>query len=191
MRKILVLFPISLCILFTARAQLKWGANAGLNISSVTGVNVFNPKPLFTFQFSAFAKMPISKSLVIQPSIGYRRKGYGINERFYVDSPEHRVTTAYDYLQLSAPVLLRCNRNDNYKLYAGAGLFLAYLIKAKSFGYDVPLDRLSRFDVGLNFNIALTIHSRWVVSVASDFGADPNGSYTNICSGITLGYFIN
>ena len=191
MRKFLVLLQISLCILVSAHAQLQWGANAGLNISSITGPTVFNPKPLFTFQFSGFAKMPISKSLVIQPSLGYRRKGYGINERFYLDSPEHRVNTAYDYLQLSAPVLLRCNRNDNYKLYAGAGLYLAYLIKAKLYGYNVPLDGLSRLDLGLNFNITLTIRRRWVVTVASDLGADPNDNHTNISSGITLGYFIN
>src|SRR5438477_7537445 len=151
MGKISALFMISLCFLFSANAQLKWGANAGVNISSITHVKDFNPKPLFTFQFSGFAIIPIGQSLEMQPCLGYRGKGYGVNER-YRDSSQQRVNYDYNYLQLSSPVLLRCNTNDNYKWYAGAGPYLAYLINVKWDGSNVPMDSYHRIDFGIDFS---------------------------------------
>ena len=194
MRKRSALFTINLCFLFLANAQLKWGANAGVNISSITKLKgAFNPEPLVTFQFSGFTMIPLGKSFVLKPSLGYRGKGYRFDYRLYADSPSVRVKWRYDYLQLSAPIVLRCNNNDNYKLYAGGGLYAAYLINVKRDGSGVPLDYFRRFDLGINFSIALTIGERWIIDVASDLGssADKYSSSQNISSGITLGYFIN
>jgi len=198
MRKILVLLAITFCALYGAQAQVKWGANAGINISNVHHLEVVHPKSLVTVQFSGFAAVPLSKSFIIQPSLGYRGKGFKIAGSF--DSTRNHTNVAYNYLQLSAPVLLRCNKNDNYKLYAGAGPYLAYLLNVKSDGSHLPIDNYNRVDFGFDFSIALTIGKRWVVELASDLGFSNvyslgsgvwGQSPSNIRSGLTLGYFIN
>jgi hypothetical protein len=197
MRKILILLSINFCVLFTAHAQPKWGVSAGVNISNVNHIEAVHPKSLVTVQYSGFAMIPVSKSFVIQPSLGYRGKGYKITGS--LDSTRNHTNAAYNYLQLSAPVVLRCNTNDNYKLYAGAGPYLAYLLNVKRDGSHISIDGYNRVDFGLNFSIALTIGQRWNVTLASDFGfsnvhsrSSAWGSYpSNISSGLTLGYFIN
>jgi outer membrane protein with beta-barrel domain len=193
MRTTLLFIPITFCFLFSANAQLKWGANAGLNISSVTNIKVFNPEPLFTFQFSGMAMIPFGKSLGVKPSLGYRGKGYAFHERLYADSPSVRTKWRYDYLQLSAPVVLRCNKNDNHRLYAGAGLYVSYLLGVNLNGSSVPTDRFRQLDLGLNFSIALTLGQSWIIEVASDLGpgAETYGNLSNISSGVSLGYFFN
>jgi outer membrane protein with beta-barrel domain len=198
MRKILVFIPISFCFLFSANAQLKWGANAGISISNVHHIEAVDPKSLVTLQSSGFAAIPVGNSFVIQPSLGYRGKGYKIDGSF--DSTRNHTSIAYNYLQLSAPVLLRCNTNENYKLYAGAGPYLAYLLNVRRDGSHLPIDNYNRLDFGFDFSINLTIGKRWVVALASDLGLSNVYSLgsgvwaespSNISSGISLGYFIN
>jgi hypothetical protein len=198
MRKTLVLLPINFCVLFAAHAQLKWGASTGVNISNVNHIEAVHPKSLVTVQFSGFAAILVGNSLVIQPSLGYRGKGYKIAGSF--DSTRNHTNVAYNYLQLSTPVVLRCNTNENYKLYAGAGPYLAYLLNVKRGGSHLPIDNYNRVDFGFDFSIALAIGKRWVIALASDLGfsnvysrssSSGSESPSNISSGLTLGYFIN
>jgi len=54
------------------------------------------------------------------------------------------------------------------------------------------MDGFTRFDLGVNFSIALAIKERWIIEPPSDSGATPAGANsTSVSSGISLGYFFN
>jgi hypothetical protein len=191
MRKILVLLPICFCFLFPTNAQTLWGGNAGLNVSNISNARENNVRPLVTFQFSGLAIVPIGNSLAMQPSFGFREKGYKIKNTIYSDSVKGEMKVRYRYLQLSTPVLLRCNANDSYRLYAGGGPYLAYLINGKRNESNLNMENSHRLDLGLNLSFLLIIHRHWTMAMASDLGfISPNKftNSTNINSGITLGY---
>ncbi|HET9826043.1 MAG TPA: outer membrane beta-barrel protein [Chitinophagaceae bacterium] len=190
MRKTLALL-VFVGYLNSANAQLQWGANAGVNISRISVDN--NAKPLLSFQSSAFAMMPASKLLAVQAALGYHRKGYKQSYWLTTDSVRHTFAH-YDYIELNNYALLKCNASDDYRLYAGLGVYLAYLIKAEFREYRISLDRVHRFDLGANISVQMMIHQRWTIALASDMGGwDPfrGTSNLNFSAGITMGYFIN
>ena len=218
MRKKIGLAIISFCFLFfSAKAQFNWGVNGGANITNRTNFKDLgiDEKPLLTLQFSFFGIAPLGKLIAIQPSFGYHGKGNRFKNMLITDNlgndlGEGDENVLFNYLQLNLPVQLRCNTDDNYKLYAGLGPYLAYLIngryKVKNFhgssnqspreSGDIDLDGINRFDVGLNVGVSVIIQQHWAVSLTSDMGfinTIKQGSISskNISAGVTVGYLIH
>ena len=214
MGKIFVLVISIFCFLFSADAQFKWGINTGVNLTNRQDPSDHLPKPLVTSQFSIFGLFPVSNLFSFQPSLGYHGKGDKFKNVSFTDNMGNfigsgNINELFNYLQLNVLAQLRCNRDEDYKLYSSAGPYLAYLINGKSKlkdfhgsshvppgSSDINLYYINRFDAGLNLAASLIIKDHWDVSLTSSMGfvntvklvaARPK----NMSVGITLGYLIH
>ena len=77
MRTFTCLLAFSFFFCFSAHSQKKWGIDAGINFSTVTGYQGLGVETgtLVSLQASFFGMLPVYKSLYFNPSIGLLPKG--------------------------------------------------------------------------------------------------------------------
>src|SRR5580765_4702498 len=80
----LYLFLLSILFLSSANAQNQFGVKAGIAFTDQSGSNS-NATDLITIPISGFGMIPISRVVVMQPSIGYYPKGNKYRDVTFVD----------------------------------------------------------------------------------------------------------
>jgi len=164
MKKIL-LTVVALATFGLSQAQdIKFGAKAGLNISTITG-DLEDAKSLVGAHFGGFAEIKISDKFAFQPELLYSMQGakseYSESDTDYSYSEESKYKLGY----LNIPLMVKYFATD--KLFIEAGPQVGFLLSAKQDysysetymgitdsasidGIDVK-DNFETIDFGLNF----------------------------------------
>lgn len=117
MRKLLALFVVTLLsvpAVGVAQAP-SFGLKGGLNMADLGGNRILDSDARAGFTFGAFASLPISSAVAIQPEVVFSRKGAKSAAYDYDEFPQDgdappvgvylNETTGHDYLEV--PVLLK------------------------------------------------------------------------------------
>jgi hypothetical protein len=149
--------------------QIKYGAKAGLNFSTMTlkymGLSI-DPKTLVGFHIGGYAEFPIIENLSIQPGLLISTKG----TKYDFSSEKGTISPVY----LDVPVNLMYSFNINPKIpkiSVFTGPYFAYGIAGKykigdesssiSYGSGDDYD-LKPFDMGINFGAGMTFNKIFV-----------------------------
>ena len=106
-------------------SKLKFGFKGGVNFSNLYTENVESNNVLMGFNVGAFAKLPITESLAIQPELLYSTKGAKLTyDNYFVNG-----TAKFNLNYIELPVLLVVNLTNNFNIHAGP--YVAYLVDGK------------------------------------------------------------
>jgi Outer membrane protein beta-barrel domain len=146
------------------QAQIKFGPEAGVNLSTMTlktmGLSI-DPKTLVGFHVGGVFDIPLKGSLSLQPAILYSSKG----SKFSVGGEDMSIAPGF----IEVPVNLAYSfEAGTVKFFVFAGPYLAYGIsgKYKSGGVEESIKYgsgdnydLKPFDLGLNLGAGLNINN--------------------------------
>ena len=181
-------FTLLGCLLFSVtsmQAQIKFGAKAGLNLSTMTlknsGISI-DPKTLVGFHVGVISEIPIEGNFVLQPALLYSSKGSKYS--YYGED----VTISPGFLEIPVYAAYKFDLG-NMKLLLDAGPYFAFGIGGKiksggesqsiNFGSDDNAD-MKGFDFGLGLGAGLEI-TNFLISLNYEFGL------TNLVPGTTDG----
>lgn len=174
---------------FTAQAQMKFGAKGGLNIASVKasgGGTDITSSSRTSISLGAFGNFSVSNKFKIQPELLYAGLG-GVEEG---------IKFKIDYLAI--PVLGQFYATK--KLYLQAGPQLGVLLGAKQEGIDVKeffrsTDLQLLFGGGFYITKKLSVDLRYGFSMGNIYSAktvsSTDATGKNRALSFTLGYSIN
>ncbi len=113
---------IFLAICFTTTAQKKqYGFTAALNVSNITG-NGMAAKYQSGFEAGAFALLPVTKKLTLQPELLFNLLKVSRSNSFptyYVDNNNPSSSVAFNLGYLSIPILLNYALSSKLSINAG------------------------------------------------------------------------
>jgi hypothetical protein len=119
MKKI-TLFIVCALSLAVAKAQVKYGAKAGLNLSNVSG-DVSDNKTKIALHFGAFANFGIADRFSVQPELVFSAQG----AKFEDDGDNDNLKLTY----LNIPLLAQYN--DPSGFYAESGPQIGFMLSGK------------------------------------------------------------
>ena len=220
MRTFTCLLAFSFFFCFSAHCQKKWGIDAGINFSTVTGYQGLGVETgsLVSLQASFFGMLPVHKSLYFNPSIGLLPKGITFKKVNVTDGEGNDLGNAtlhrrFNYLQLSLPFAYKLPVSKKTYGFAGVGLYLAYAVSGTTSVSDfVPFEtgtpkpasesinfktaNINRFDAGIVFHFSFVSSHHWCAGANFDFGLSKiNSSQNAIVArnqnyGFTVGYIL-
>jgi hypothetical protein len=197
MRKVYLLATIFLMIgVAKVNAQLKYGANAGLNHSTWKGdavssleriVDLSNgyitPQARSGFYAGGFVEMPLGGKISLQPGVYYSQKGYTLKGNIAGDKFDFLGVNAKAQLQshyIDVPLLLKAEVAKGLQVYAGPQL--SYLVK-NNLKVDVGLlgfsllntnmdvtDNFNRADVSITGGASYTFDNGFSINAGYDHG---------------------
>ncbi|MDR2065913.1 MAG: PorT family protein [Prevotellaceae bacterium] len=202
--------PVALLGIATANAQIKFGAKAGVNLSTFT--NTEDAKMKFGFHAGGFAEFMISNRISIQPELLYSTQGaiYSYSYSYLDENEEDDIinvdvdeTINLDYINL--PVLLKVKLIEGLSLEVGPQI--GFLLSAKnkleekengvkvlSETEDIK-DQYKTFDVTAVLGLSYTFAEKFIAGVRYNFGlttvikqAEENHNPKNGIIQISLGY---
>lgn len=175
-------YAIVLCLLFAftgLQGQIKFGAKAGLNLSTMSlkygGISL-SPKTLIGFNVGVISDISLGKSLSLQPGIFFSTKG----SKFKVGAgtETYEMTWAPTYIEVPVNVLYNIDLSVT-KLFIYAGPYFAYgiggKIKETGYGsYDISYgsgtdDDQKPFDIGVNVGAGVNL-SGFLISLQYGLG---------------------
>ncbi len=196
-----------LFVISEVKAQVQFGAKAGMNISSIAlPLNGYGPK--IGYQFGILAEMKLSPHLSIQPALLLSSKGVTYKAELHDLSGLYiktiRTKQSLDYLELPLLGLYKRPLKNGAKLYAGLGPYMGVGLfsNTRIIGYDkqepgffdesdretFPFDRL---DIGVSGAVGVEV-GRFVFGINFNRGIKPLAKDTNNHNntlGLTVGYF--
>jgi len=161
MKKLLMFVIISslfVCAVHTSVEAQKtnsqsFGIKGGVNFSNLYVNDAADNKMLTGFNLGLFAKLPLSKSLAIQPELYYTTKG----AQTTYSSTFINGTVQYNFNYLEVPVLFVVNVTDNFNLHIGP--YLGYMLNGKvknesnvssvDFDEKINTEDYNKFDAGI------------------------------------------
>jgi outer membrane protein with beta-barrel domain len=208
--KRLLIVVCSVVLSSFADAQVNIGVKGGIGINDQTGTT-HSEKAFVGIQTSAIAKIPICKSISMQPLLGYYPKGKKRLDETLDDQSGNPVGSAdiilrFDYIEFSAPFQFMFHDRDIQWL-VGFGPFCSYAVGGRTVYKNVsgvpsqpknaPMvfgeNGENRWDAGVTVLVSAIFNTRWVVSANYDQGlteVEPHGSKeSTISGGLTIGYF--
>ena len=176
MKKILLLAVFTVLGFANVNAQeIKFGAKAGLNFSTVNGSNTNNIDYVTSYHFGVVSEIPISDKFSFQPEIMYSRQGYSFNNDV--------VTMNY----LNIPLMGKYYLTKGLSVEAGPQI--GFLLSAKNEGVKVT-NSFTTFDFGANFGVGYKLEN------GLNFGARYNLGITKVDTDnrngvfqVSVGYF--
>lgn len=163
MKKNLLATIITVLGLTTINAQgIKFGAKAGLNLSSITGDNTEDFKRITDFHFGVMAEWKISDKFALQPEVIYSKQGADTN----INS-EGIISLNY----LNIPLIAKYYVTEKWSLEAGPQIGFLLSTKGGSINYK---DALKSTDFGMNFGVGFKLNN------GLNFGARYNLGLFNI-----------
>ncbi|MCQ9639609.1 PorT family protein [Chryseobacterium sp. WG14] len=155
----------------SASSPVRFGAKAGLNISSVSGDDT---KSKAGFYGGVFANIPVAKDFSVQPEVLYSGMGAKAD-----GNSDLKINLDY----IAVPVMFQYNALPN--LYLEAGPQFSFLInsklKYKSESVDAK-DAFKTFDFGLGlgagyyFTPNIGVNVRYVAGLSDIFKDKPSGA---------------
>ena len=195
------------------------GIKAGLSSASMRGDAVNNLNDLLDFSngmvttrnrtgffAGAYATLPISKSVAIEPGLYYAQKGYELQGELGFKGLEFlganaKATLQSDYVDI--PVLLKVN-TGGFQIFAGPQISYLATSKLKTsagvLGFNVfnntldATDQFNRWDMGLTAGIGYQFKGGVNVSAAYDYGlskVDANKNVNGYNNAIKIGLGIS
>ena len=125
MKKIILTAAAVFAFSFANAQDVKFGAKAGLNISSITGDNTEDVSSKIGFQVGGFAEIKISDKFAIQPELLYSAQGS--KEKFSEEGFSYKATGKLGYLNI--PVMAKYYVTEGFSLEAGPQL--GFLLSAE------------------------------------------------------------
>lgn len=216
MKKQLVLFASILCSVFVfAQSQPSFGIRGGVNSSSMKGDAVSNLQNLLDYTngaittsgrtglfAGAYASIPVSDLVSIEPAILYAQKGYEINGELNLKGVEFLGANAKAQLvshYVDVPVVLKLNLNG-LQLFAGPQV--SYLAKADLkttagvLGFNLlnktmdATGQFNRWDAGVTGGVGYRFANGFNVTASYDHGlskVDANQNLESYNRGFKVG----
>lgn len=138
----------------------EFGIKGGFNFSNLYSKDTNDDTVLYGFNAGAYATLPISDFIAIQPEILYSTKGAKLEYNSTVTSGEMKFKL--DYIEI--PLLIRVNITRNFNIHAGG--YAAYLVRSKITGKgtldlnnNVNTTDLNQFDAGLATGIGIDFNT--------------------------------
>ncbi|QLC65932.1 PorT family protein [Flavobacterium sp. LPB0248] len=145
MKKILLLAVFTVLGFANVNAQeIKFGAKAGLNFSTVNGSNTNNIDYVTSYHVGVVSEIPICDKFSFQPEIMYSRQGYSFNND----------VIAMNYLNI--PLMGKYYVTKGLSLEAGPQI--GFLLSAKNEGVKVT-NSFTTFDFGANFGVGYKLEN--------------------------------
>ncbi|WP_372645764.1 porin family protein [Ancylomarina sp.] len=156
MKKLLVIVACVFMATYGFAQDLKFGAKAGLNLSTLVGDDVANADMKAGLYFGGFLNTPLNDRLSFQPELLYSRQGWKI------DAEDADLTIKTSYINI--PLLLKMSLGAAGKVHVYAGPQLGFLVKAevkaeldKSSETGDIKDQTNDFDFSLNIGFSVDI----------------------------------
>jgi hypothetical protein len=151
-----------LAICFTATAQKKqYGLTAALNVSNITG-NGMAAKYQSGFEAGAFALLPVSKKLTLQPELVFNLLKVSRSNSFptyYVDNNNPSSSAAFNLGYLSIPILLNYALSSKISINAGPQYnLLVYSNEALLYNKQAFKNNDAGIRAGLQFHPSPTLN---------------------------------
>lgn len=176
MKKILLLAVFTVLGFANVNAQeIKFGAKAGLNFSTVNGSNTNNIDYVTSYHVGVVSEIPISEKFSFQPELMYSRQGYSFNND----------VIAMNYLNI--PLMGKYYVTKGLSLEAGPQI--GFLLSAKNEGVKVT-NSFTTFDFGANFGLGyklengLNFSARYNLGITKVDTDNRNGVFQ-----VSVGYF--
>lgn len=145
MKKILLLAVFTVLGFANVTAQeIKFGAKAGLNFSTVNGSNTNNIDYVTSYHVGLVSEIPISEKFSFQPELMYSRQGYSFNNDI----------VAMNYLNI--PLMGKYYLAKGFSVEAGPQI--GFLLSAKNEGVKVT-NSFTTFDFGANFGLGYKLEN--------------------------------
>ncbi len=149
MKKIAILFLAGLSFA-NAKAQIEFGAKAGMNFSTQSGYDAGDARTLFNFNAGVFLKLPAARGLSIQPEVYYSGQGASYDTR--------PGTERYHADYVNIPVLLKFAHRAGYYVETGPQLGILTGASHVAAGVSVPnKDEYNNTDFAWVFGIGFKI----------------------------------
>lgn len=176
MKKILLLAVFTVLGFANVNAQeIKFGAKAGLNFSTVNGSNTNNIDYVTSYHVGVVSEIPIYEKFSFQPELMYSRQGYSFNND----------VIAMNYLNI--PLMGKYYVTKGLSLEAGPQI--GFLLSAKNEGVKVT-NSFTTFDFGANFGLGyklengLNFSARYNLGITKVDTDNRNGVFQ-----VSVGYF--
>ena len=155
MKKIILTAAAVFAFSFANAQDVKFGAKAGLNISSITGDDTEELSSKIGFQVGGFAEIKISDKFAIQPELLYSAQGAKFDGG----------NLNLNYINI--PVMAKYYVADAFSLEAGPQL--GFLMSAKADGKDVK-DGFNSTDFGLNLGAGYDLNEKMSLGLRYNIG---------------------
>jgi len=197
LKAILVVCLLSLGLVSANAQGLRWGAKAGLNVSTVTDVNDgeykagFNVGVIGQYMFSG------NEGFGLEAGLQYSMLGYKVKSGEALGIKYDGKTFHASYIQLPIQALYKFGVGQNLYLYPSLGVYLGYGIGGTNFLETVEagsktkyFDVCEEFDFGLKVGLNLQFESI-LIGVGYDYGLtkvvkDTDAKNSNIS--VSVGY---
>lgn len=200
MKKITLSIVAVLAFGFANAQEVKFGAKAGLNVSTLTG-DVNDVSSRVGFHVGGFAEIKLSDKFSVQPELLYSAQGAkgSYNDFDGTDIISIDVTSKLAYINV--PVMAKYYVADKFSLEAGPQI--GFLVSAKekhSFGGDSEeldiKDGLNSIDFGVNFGAGYDFTENVSVGVRYNLGLSninknedgDSGKVKNSVFSLSVGY---
>lgn len=196
MKHKLSLAVISVLIMYSTKAQISYGIQAGVNISNWKGdaLNSLNnvvdltngfidTKSKTGFNIGGFASIPISDKFYFEPGLQYSQKGYTLNGDLKIDALKFLGVNSSAKVEahyMDVPLLIKAEVANGLSIYAGPQL--SYLVKnnlhvnAGVLGISLVnkkldiTDNFNRIDFGLTGGIGFKFENGINIKAGYDYG---------------------
>ena len=158
---------------FANAQDVKFGAKAGLNISSITGDDTEDLSSKIGFQVGGFAEIKISDKFAIQPELLYSAQGakaeytyedYDVDTETFFDVTE-KSTIKLAYLNI--PVMAKYYVTEGFSLEAGPQI--GFLMSAKEDSEDRK-EFLNSTDFGFNVGAGYNLNEQMSLGLRYNIG---------------------
>jgi hypothetical protein len=176
-----------MALAITANAQLNWGVKAGLNVSSIRGLEEYaDDEESQKYSNKTGFHVGLAMQYMFSPQIGIESGLYYANlgakgkyeDSYYEESSKETYNPSY--LQLPVSVLYKFNVGQDLYLYPSLGLYAGYGIggkvtwkysdgdESKENFFDKDND-VNRFDMGVTAGFNLQ-YSKFTFGIGYDYG---------------------
>lgn len=173
MKKVFIAFVCATSLL-SAKAQVKFGVKAGVNISNFTG-DVSENKSKLSLNAGAYAKIPLFASFSLNPEVLFSGEG----SKFDEGSIDVKYNTNY----INVPVLFQYNHASGFFAHTGPQIGFLIGAKAKADGNSQDIKELFKktnvsWAVGAGYITKLGIGAniRYNLGLANVIDAESAGS---------------
>lgn len=161
LKAILVMCLLAIGAMGVSAQSTSWGIKAGLNVSSIEGIDVAKYTP--GFNVGVFGQFMFTESFGVETGLRYSMLSHKISGGEFGLTEDK--TFRSSYIQIPATLIYKFAVGDNLYLYPQAGLYLGYGLG----GTDNYFDAAERFDLGVDLGLNLQF-DRFIIGAGWERG---------------------